>query len=348
VALAATTAGSAALGDGAAEIAIRRRMAVAPLRSLTIGLAAATATTLVASGRNQVTVAGGVFSGAALFVLAAAFGAALLLGRRPSEVREPIGFFSPAIGLVLVSLVAADRLFVRGEGLLLVVLFGAYGAWASTRPGRDPPTSNPDAPARSYPGWGSEPRPDGGSVWPAGVAVSSGDESARSAGDLPAITARPEPGVDGASSGAASRVALHLVVGLALVAGGAWALVEGAVRVEIRAPLAPGFAGAAIAGSVAALPFALLVLFARRRTPDTDPTEAALGTVTGLLTLVPGLAAVARPFELDGPAAIALLGAAGLYAVAGTWMLFRGHGGRVLGALVLVAYAACLTYAGSL
>jgi Ca2+/Na+ antiporter len=335
VAAVAATAGSAALGRGVAELAARRRMPVAPVRSGIIGLGAATATMLVAVGRGQTSVAGGIFPGAALFVLAAAFGAAFLLVRRPAEVREPMGFVATAAALVLIALLAADGEFTRGEGVLLTLLFLPYASWAAMEPGRDP------APAADYreapvgaahPGWSwalaprtDPPRPD----------------------QVP----EPEPGRGEAgepeNTSGTARGLLRSATGIALLAGGAFALVEGSLRVAVRAPLAPGFAGAAIAGSIAALPFALLVVFPRAR-QDTDPPGAALGTVTGLVVLAPGLAAVVRPFELDGPAAIALLGAAGLYALAGTWMLFRGRGGRVLGALVLAAYAACLAYAGSL
>jgi Ca2+/Na+ antiporter len=363
LAAASTTAGSAALGSGVADIATRRRIPVAPVRSMTIGLAAATATTLVASGRNQITVAGGIFPGAALFVLASAFGAALLLGRRPMEVREPAGFVAAAAGLVLVALLAADRLFTRGEGILLVLVFGPYAAWASTEPGRDPASPNlaPAPPIELTPHSGpmSGPAPDPPDAWPGGDpgnrsggtpawVTSAGHEPEAGTEPRPDVAAGGELGTVEARPGMAGQVALRLAAGVGLVAAGAFALVEGTVRVAIRAPLSPGFAGAAVAGSIAALPFALLVVFPRTSSADTDPAGAALTAVTGLVTLVPGLAAIARPYELDGPAAIALLGAAGLFALAGTWMLLRGRGGRILGALVLVAYAACLAYAGSL
>ncbi|MFL5799515.1 MAG: hypothetical protein ACJ77A_16475 [Actinomycetota bacterium] len=335
VAVVATTAGSAALGRGVAELAARRGMSVAPVRSLVIGVAAATATMLVAAERGQTSVAGGIFPGAALFVLAAAFGAALLLGRRPAEVREPMGYVAAGAAFVLIALLAANGEITRGGGVLLALLFLLYAAWAATEPGRDPARAV-DAGAvpvgATHPEWSWAPatRPDP---------------------PRPDLPPQPEPGVEPGSADDASstsRGILRSAAGIALLAGGALALVEGTLRVAIRAPLGPGFAGAAIAGSIAALPFVVLVVFPRGRPADADPPGAAVGAVTGMATLVPGLAAVVRPFGLDGPAAIALLGAAGLYALAGTWMLLRGRGGRLLGALVLAAYAACLAYAASL
>jgi len=336
VAAVAATAGSTALGRGVTPLASRRRLPVAPVRSGVIGLAAATATMLVAVGRGQTSIAGGIFPGTALFVLAAAFGAALLLGRRPTEVREPMGFVAAAAALVLIALLAADGEFTRGEGILLTLLFVPYASWAAMEPGRDPARGADDREAPLG-------APDPGWNW--GPALRAGPPA-------PDQSQEPEPGRGAGkppeNTSSTPQRALRSATGIALLAGGAFALVEGTLRVAVRAPLGPGFAGAAIAGPIAALPFAVLVLFPRARPADTDPPSAALGAVTGLVTLVPGLAAVVRPFELDGPAAVALLGAAGLFALAGTWMLFRGRGGRVLGALVLAAYAACLAYAGSL
>src|SRR5213592_3199045 len=115
LAAAALVAGSAALSGAVADAAVRRKLPVAPVRSWAVGLAAALATVLVAAGRGQTAIMGGIAPGASLFVLAAAFGAALILGRRPVEVREPIGFVVTAAALVLVSLLAADRQIARGE-----------------------------------------------------------------------------------------------------------------------------------------------------------------------------------------------------------------------------------------
>jgi hypothetical protein len=323
VAIVALTVGSGLLAAGVGALAERRRLPVAPVRSLAVGLAAATATTVIATGRGQGAIAGGIPSGTAMFALGAAFGAALLLGRRPVEVREPVSFAAPGVALVLVALFATDRASARGEGVLMTLLFLLYAAWAVMEPGREP--------------------------LPAAVPTPSGPPFPA---DLPPPTDPPppvEPAPPVAEPAAGTRrVAVLGMAGVALVVGGGFGLVEGTLRVALRTPLVPGFAGAAIAGSIAALPFALLVVFPRRRAADADPAGATLTVLTGLVTLVPGVASIVRPFELDGPATAALLAAAALYTLAGAWMLVRGHGGRVLGVLVLAAYAAGLLYAGSL
>jgi uncharacterized membrane protein YhaH (DUF805 family) len=156
-----------------------------------------------------------------------------------------------------------------------------------------------------------------------------------------AATEPRPPGVLGAAIGRAAA-------GVAVVVAAAFALVEGTIRVGIHARLEPGFAGAAVAGSLTALPFALLVVFPRRSASEEDPGERAMTVLAGLVTFVPGVAALVRPFELDGTSAVCLLAVAALYAVAATWMLVRGGSDRVMGAVVLLGYAACLVVTGSL
>jgi Ca2+/Na+ antiporter len=228
------------------------------------------------------------------------------------EVREPAIYAAPAAGIVLMALsTASDGIIGRGTGVLLSIVFVPYLVWVLMEPGRQSGATTPRRPDRAE-SEAPDPVP----------------EVVRHRGTGPAIG--------------------RALAGAAVVAGGAFALVEGVDRVSERAGLAPGFAGATLAGSLVALPFALLVLFPRRRTDDDDPGGATLTVVTGLVTLVPGIAAVVRPYELDGPAALSLLSVAALYAVAASWMLFRGRGGRALGPIVLAAYTACLLISGSL
>jgi Ca2+/Na+ antiporter len=317
LAVAAVTlvAGSGLTGSAVASLVGSRRLPAAPVRSVVIGLVAALATVVVAAGQNRMAVAAGVPFGAAMFVLAAAFGAAALLARRRSEVREPIIYAAPAAGIVFAALsTATDRAFGRFEGLLLTVVFVPYLLWVLMDPSRETPAEVPPS------------------------------------AEAPPVTERPM--VATATAPAATRTGSSslglLLGGLALVVGGAFVLLEGTIRVGVRAQLLPGFAGAALAGSLAALPFVLLVVFPRSGTGDDDVGGAALTVVTGLVTFVPGLAAFVRPYEFDGPAAICVLAVAALYALSATWMLLRGRSDRLMGALVLAAYAACLLYAGSL
>jgi Ca2+/Na+ antiporter len=317
----ALVAGSALLGGGLESVALGRRAPGGVVRSVAIGLGGPLAATVIAVARNQMALASGVPFGAAMFVLAAGFGALALLGRRPIVVGDPVLYAAPAAGIVLAALsVANDRSFSRWSGALLAIVFVPYLLWVLLEPGRESslePGQRPDAESVQQPGAEPAQPPD-----------------------AEPVPNEPRPRI----GGALGRVGIGAVV----VTGGAFALVEGTIRVGVRAKLAPGFAGAALAGSLVALPFVLLVLFPRRPRPDDDPGVATLTAVAGLVTFVPGVAALVRPFELDGPAAISLLAVALLYAVAGTWMLVRGRSDRVLGAVTLLVYAACLVIAGSL
>jgi Ca2+/Na+ antiporter len=339
VAAVALVAGSALLGDGVSTVADARRLPAAPIRSATIGLAGALAATVVAAGQQKSSIGAGLPFGAAMFLLAAAFGAAALLGRRALEVREPITYAAPAAGIVLAALsVANTRAISRASGILLTIVFVPYLMWVLMEPGREAPQEPADPP-----GPDDEPMPP--PHLPAGPV-----ERPDAPWTVHETTTTPD-------AGRATKVeqrtplgpaVVRALAGAVVVAGGGFALVAGTSRVAEHAKLAPGFAGAALAGAVAALPFALLVLFPRSRPADADPGGATLTAVTGLVTLVPGVAALVRPFELDGPAAISVLSVALLYALPATWMLLRGRGERVMGPLVLAAYAACLILAGSL
>src|SRR5262249_6978955 len=156
-----------------------------------------------------------------------------------------------------------DRSLSRPAGFLLAVVYVPYLLWVLLEPSREPaaaPATAPDDPPEASP-----------------------------ASDAVPATTR-----DGFAGSLARALG-----GAAVVAAGGWALVEGTVRASGHGKLAPGFAGAALAGSIAALPFALLVLFPRMPVRGADPGEAAMTTLSGLVTFVPGVAAVVRPFELD-------------------------------------------------
>jgi Ca2+/Na+ antiporter len=324
VAAVALVAGSSLLGNGLGS-AVGQRLPAGAVRSVAIGLAGALATTVVAIGQDRTELGSGVPFGAAMFVLAAVFGAAALLGRRRLEVREPILYAAPAAGIVLLGLsVASDRSLSRWTGVLLSVLYVPYLAWVLLEPAQEPPQ-----------------QPDEGDP-PAAVPPAP-------AGAQPVLEADADPVAEPVeAAGPAGGWLLRTLAGAAVVVGGAFALVEGATRVSDRAPLAPGFAGAALAGSLTALPFALLVVFPRQSRSAGDPGEGTMTVLAGLISLVPGVAAIVRPFALDGPSAVCVLAVALLYAIAAAWMLVRGRSDRVMGAVVLLAYAACLVIAGSL
>jgi cation:H+ antiporter len=130
--------------------------------------------------------------------------------------------------------------------------------------------------------------------------------------------------------------------GLALLVAGAWVLLSGGTRLIRETGLLPGFVGAAILGILVSLDEVLLeVLPIRRGTPELA-TGNLFGTLAAFCSGVLGTAALVRPLDVDSGGAMAFLGAAFLYAVIATVFLLRGRAGRVLGALILVCYAALL------
>jgi cation:H+ antiporter len=148
--------------------------------------------------------------------------------------------------------------------------------------------------------------------------------------------------------GGGLRAALVAVVGLGALFVGAWLLVAGGIRILDRTGLAAGFVGAAIVGTLASLDEVLLEVLPIRRGRSELATGNLLGTMAAFTSLVPGLAALVHPLTIDGAAAVAFLGAAGLYVMVALVFLTRDRVWRLLGVVVLAAYAAWLVYSASL
>ena len=148
--------------------------------------------------------------------------------------------------------------------------------------------------------------------------------------------------------GGGLRAALVAVLGLSGLFAGAWLLVAGGIRVLERTGLAAGFVGAAIVGTLASLDEVLLEVLPIRRGRSELATGNLLGTMAAFTSLVPGLAALIHPLTLDGAAAVAFLGAAALYVIVALVFLIRDRAWRLLGVVVLAAYAAWLVYSASL
>jgi cation:H+ antiporter len=85
-------------------------------------------TAMVASGRGQPSIAAGEIFGTILFLYSAAFGAALLVSRKPVESPTALMVLAPAGHLVIAALVISDRLVSRLEAGLLLVVYAAYVA----------------------------------------------------------------------------------------------------------------------------------------------------------------------------------------------------------------------------
>jgi cation:H+ antiporter len=153
-----------------------------------------------------------------------------------------------------------------------------------------------------------------------------------------------------AGEGPTSRAvqAAFAVGGLVLLYTGATVLVAGAERLVLRTELLTGFVGAAILGALVSLDEVLLeVLPVRRGNPELA-TGNLFGTLAAFTTGVLGLAAMVRPLVVDGAGSLALLGAAVLYAVVGTTFLARDRVGKVIGAVVILAYAGWLIVASAI
>jgi cation:H+ antiporter len=141
---------------------------------------------------------------------------------------------------------------------------------------------------------------------------------------------------------------LLLVGGLAMVFVGADVLVEGATRLLDRTGLAAGFVGAAVLGSLAGLDEVLLEVLPIRRGLPELATGNLLGTVAAFPSGVVGLAALVHPLHVDGAGITAFLAVSVLYTMVATVFLARGRAGKVLGAALLIVYAAWLAYAWQL
>jgi cation:H+ antiporter len=134
--------------------------------------------------------------------------------------------------------------------------------------------------------------------------------------------------------------------GLGLVFIGATLLVDGGVRILAHSGLTAGFVGSAIIGSLAAADGVLLGVTPVRRGAFELATGDLLGTVAAFSTAALGLAALIHPVVLAGSAvSVALMAVAVLYTVVATAFLARGRAGKVVGASLVVLFAAWLAIA---
>jgi cation:H+ antiporter len=85
-------------------------------------------TAVVASAGGQPSIAAGEIFGTILFLYSAAFGAALLLSRKPVASPPPSMVVTPAAALVVAAFAITDQFVDRLEAGLLILLFAAYVA----------------------------------------------------------------------------------------------------------------------------------------------------------------------------------------------------------------------------
>jgi cation:H+ antiporter len=292
--------GAEAAIRGAAGLARALRIPMFALGALLFGIdLEGLGTAVVASARDQASIAAGEIFGTIMFLYSAAFGVALLVAREPVRSPPASMVIAPAGAVVIAGFSIADLYVERLEGGLLLLLFAAYVALV-VQQGR--------------------------------LARARAERMEREAEEAPR-----------------SRMvmAAFAVGGLALLAGGAFVLVEGGTRFFEATALSAGFVGAAVIGVLVSLDEVLLeVLPVRRGTPDLA-TGNLFGTVAAFCTGVLGTAALVRPLAIDSGAALAFLGAAALYAIVATVFLARGRAWRGLGVTVLAVYAVWLLVGGS-
>src|SRR5438874_4355916 len=78
---------------------------------------------LVAAGRGQTSIAAGEAYGTVIFLFSAAFGAALLVARKPVESPSPMMVAAPSLAIAVASLALFDRVITRVDGLLLILVY---------------------------------------------------------------------------------------------------------------------------------------------------------------------------------------------------------------------------------
>ncbi|HVM10850.1 MAG TPA: hypothetical protein VM638_00040 [Actinomycetota bacterium] len=306
---------------GASAFARRAGIPVFVLGALLFGLdVESMGTAVTAASRGATQVAAGSIFGSVLFLFSAGFGAALLVSRRPIPSPGNAMVIAPCLPLGAATIALTDRFVSGSEGLILIGFYAIYVALLFRLRRADE-----EAPVEARAGEDSiDDLPDDGAE----------------TSEVHASEASPPPSPRLAPAGAA-------LAGLALLAAGAWLLVEGGTRLIETTTLFPGFVGAAVVGVLTSLDEVLLeIVPVRRGTPELA-TGNLFGTIAAFSSGLLGLAAVVRPLDLDGAANAAFLGAVFLYAVVAVTFVLRGRAGRLLGGFVLAAYAAWLVATGS-
>jgi cation:H+ antiporter len=127
VGTAVLTLGAEAAIKGAGRMARERGVSLFVLGALLFGLDfESLAAALVAAGKGQTSLAAGEAFGTIVFLFSAAFGAALLVSRRPVESPSVGMVLLPAGSLVTGAIALADSVVYRGEGVVLIGLYVLY------------------------------------------------------------------------------------------------------------------------------------------------------------------------------------------------------------------------------
>jgi cation:H+ antiporter len=120
-------AGAEAAVRGASRFALATGIPAFAIGALLFGIDfEGTAGSVIAAGRGQTAVAAGEAYGTILFIFSAAFGAALLVARKPVDGPSPLMIIAPALTVVASALVLEDRFVSRPEGAFLLLVYAGY------------------------------------------------------------------------------------------------------------------------------------------------------------------------------------------------------------------------------
>lgn len=123
------TVGAGLAVRGAARFAVVTGIPPFVLGALLFGIdLEGTAAAVTASARAQPSIAAGEAFGTILFLFSAAFGAALLVARRPVPAPSTAMILTPATALVACAIALYDGVLSRLEGGLLIVVYAGYVA----------------------------------------------------------------------------------------------------------------------------------------------------------------------------------------------------------------------------
>lgn len=119
--------GAEAAIRGAGRLAEARRISPFVVGALLFGIdIESLGTALIAAGRGQTSIAAGEAFGTVLFLFSAAFGAALLLARRPVPSPPLDMVVLPGAAMLVGAVALSDQIVTRQEGLLLVAGYAFY------------------------------------------------------------------------------------------------------------------------------------------------------------------------------------------------------------------------------
>jgi cation:H+ antiporter len=289
-------------------------------------------TAVFAAGQGHTAIASGEAFGTLLFVASFAFGVALLASREPVPSPRALMVLAPAVPIAAAGLSLYDGGVDRVEAVILLAAYAGYvGVVVADGRAVEERTSELEREA------GLEP-----------VAPDPGPDAPDDAEPT-----EPAPADDGTGPGPArglraGSTLARTVLGLGLLTAGAWALVAGGIRILDRTGLREGFVGVAIVAVLSGLDEVMLEVVPVRRGRPSLATGNLFGTIAAFPTAVLGIAALVRPLPADTTANLALIVGAALYALISAVFLLRGRAGRVLGAVLVLAFPAWLVAASQL